>query len=115
MVRPVRKAFAKITDDVEERGVHTFRPSTDSSENGESDRIYVRHVRNRGRITRSSGSRAAGIAMAHKLIEAAQSRRRAVNAPHLVALVRAGAKFEKGKLVERPMTPPLPWRPHKRS
>jgi len=25
-----------------------------------------------------------------------------VNAPHLVALVRAGATFEKGKLVERP-------------
>jgi putative transposase len=27
---------------------------------------------------------------------------RAVNAPHLVALVRAGAKFENGALVERP-------------
>jgi len=40
--------------------------------------------------------------MAYKLIEAAQSRWRAVNAPHLVALVRAGAKFENGKLVERP-------------
>jgi hypothetical protein len=26
---------------------------------------------------------------------------RAVNAPHLVALVRAGARFECGKLVER--------------
>jgi len=25
-----------------------------------------------------------------------------VNAPHLVALVRAGATFEKGKLVEKP-------------
>ena len=40
--------------------------------------------------------------MAYKLIEAAQSRWRAVNAPHLVALVRAGATFEIGKLVERP-------------
>jgi len=40
--------------------------------------------------------------MAFKLTEAAQSRWRAVNAPHLVALVRAGAKFENGKLVERP-------------
>jgi hypothetical protein len=27
---------------------------------------------------------------------------RAVNGPHLVALVRAGAWFERGKLVERP-------------
>jgi putative transposase len=48
------------------------------------------------------GSRAAGIAMAYKLIDAAQARWRAVNAPHLVALVRAGVVFHKGKLLERP-------------
>ncbi|MCA1676147.1 MAG: IS256 family transposase, partial [Actinobacteria bacterium] len=41
------------------------------------------------------------LAMAFKLIEAAQTRWRAVNAPHLVALVRAGARFEAGELVER--------------
>ena len=40
--------------------------------------------------------------MAYKLIEASQSRWRAVNAPHPVALVRTGATFENGKLVERP-------------
>lgn len=40
--------------------------------------------------------------MAFKLIEAAQDRWRAVNGPHLVALVRAGATFVNGKLVERP-------------
>ena len=54
------------------------------------------------RVTKGPGSRAAGIAMAVKLIESAQARWRAVNAPHLVSLVRAGATFEKGKLVERP-------------
>jgi len=59
-------------------------------------------VRLRQRVTKGPGSRAAGIAMAFKLIESAQHRWRAVNAPHLVALVRAGARFEKGKLVERP-------------
>jgi len=59
-------------------------------------------VRLRQRVTKGPGSRAAGVAMAFKLIESAQARWRAVNAPHLVALVRAGAKFEKGKLVERP-------------
>ena len=59
-------------------------------------------VRLRQRVTKGPGSRTAGIAMAYKLIEAAQSRWRAVNAPHLVALVRAGAKFENGKLIERP-------------
>jgi hypothetical protein len=46
--------------------------------------------------------------MAFKLIEAAQDRWRAVNGPHLVALVRAGATFEAGKLVERPAEPPQP-------
>ena len=40
--------------------------------------------------------------MAFKLIEAAQNRWRAVNGPHLVALVRAGARFDAGRLVERP-------------
>jgi len=59
-------------------------------------------VRLRQRVTKGPGSRAAGIAMAFKLIESAQARWRAVNAPHLVALVRAGARFEKGILVERP-------------
>ena len=34
-------------------------------------------------------------------IESAQARWRAVNAPHLVALVRAGVRFERGILVER--------------
>ena len=59
-------------------------------------------VRLRQRVTKGPGSRAAGIAMAFKLIESAQARWRAVNAPHLVPLVRAGATFERGQLVERP-------------
>ena len=59
-------------------------------------------VRLRQRVTKGPGSRSAGIAMAFKLIQSAQARWRAVNAPHLVALVRAGATFDKGILVERP-------------
>jgi hypothetical protein len=55
------------------------------------------------KVTKGPGSRAAGIAMAYKLIDAAQARWRAVDAPHLVALVRAGAVFHKGKLLERPV------------
>ena len=58
-------------------------------------------VRLRQRVTKGPGSRAAGVAMAFKLIESAQARWRAVNAPHLVALVRAGARFDKGILIER--------------
>jgi putative transposase len=54
-------------------------------------------------VTKGPGSRAAGLAIAYKLIEAAQARWRAVNAPHLVALVRVGATFHKGTLLERPI------------
>ncbi|GAA3811686.1 hypothetical protein GCM10022206_57860 [Streptomyces chiangmaiensis] len=44
---------------------------------------------------------AAALAMVFKLAESAQARWRAMTAPHLVALVRAGARFENGRLVER--------------
>lgn len=40
--------------------------------------------------------------MAFKLVESAEARWRAVNAPHLVALVRAGTRVDKGVLVQRP-------------
>ena len=53
-------------------------------------------VRHRTRVTKGPGSRAAGLAMAFKLVESARQRWRAVNAPHLVALVRAGATFRNG-------------------
>lgn len=59
-------------------------------------------VRLRTKVTKGPGSRSAGMAMAYKLIEAAQARWRAVNAPHPVALVRNGALFHKGKLLQRP-------------
>jgi transposase-like protein len=58
-------------------------------------------VRLRTNKTKGSGSRTAGLAMAFKLLEAAQARWRCVNAPHLVALVRAGATFLDGFIVER--------------
>jgi putative transposase len=48
------------------------------------------------------GSRAAGLAMAFELIEAAQDRWRCVNPLHLVALVRVVAVFRDGVLIERP-------------
>ena len=57
-------------------------------------------VRLRQRVTKGPGSRAAGIAMAFKLMQSAQNRWRAIRAPHLVAKVRAGATFKDGKLVE---------------
>ncbi len=75
----------------------TSPPSTGSTQDHQPDRVHLRHTK----VTKGPGSRAAGLAMAFKLIEAAQDRWRAVNGPHLVALVRAGARFEKGVIVER--------------
>jgi putative transposase len=61
-------------------------------------------VRLRTRVTKGPGSRAAGIAMAYTLIDAAQIRWRAVNSPHLVAVVRAGAIFHQGNCSNGPST-----------
>ena len=98
------KAAAKITDDAEELLAFFDYPCEHwvhlrTTNPIESTFATVRH---RTKVTKGPGSRAAGLAMAFKLIESAQDRWRAVNAPHLVALVRAGATFINGRLIERP-------------
>jgi putative transposase len=54
-------------------------------------------VKARTKVTKGAGSRKAGLAMAFKLLLAAERHWRRVNAPHLVALVRAGVKFPNGQ------------------
>jgi transposase-like protein len=98
------RATTKITGDMEELLAFSGYPCEHwvhlrTTNPIESTFATVRH---RTKVTKGPGSRAAGLAMAFKLIEAAQDRWRAVNAPHLVALVRAGATFINGKLIERP-------------
>jgi transposase-like protein len=98
------KAVAKITDDLDvllsfydfpaEHWIHLKTSNPIES--------TFATVRLRTKVTKGPGSRAAGLAMAYKLIIAAQDRWRAVNGPHLVALVRAGAVFKKGVLIENP-------------
>lgn len=97
------KAVAKITDDAErllafcdfpaEHWIHlrTTNPieSTFST------------VKLRTKVTRGAGSPAAALAMVFKLVESAQTRWRAITGAHLVPLVRTGARFENGILVER--------------
>ena len=58
-------------------------------------------VRLRTKVTRGAGSRKAALAMAYKLLDAAQDRWRRINGHELVPLVRAGATFIDGKLQER--------------
>jgi hypothetical protein len=83
------------------------RPAGDARTNNPIEYTFAT-VRLRTRVTKGPGSRAAGMGMAFKLIESVQKRWRAVNARHLVALVRAGARFENRKLVERPDEHPQP-------
>ena len=58
-------------------------------------------VRARTDITKGPGSRGAGVAMIFKLLEAQEGRWRRLNGYRLVPLVRAGAVFVNGELVER--------------
>jgi putative transposase len=98
------KAVAKITDDAEELLCFFDFPAEHWVHLKTSNPIEstFSSVRLRTRVTKGPGSKAAGLAMAFKLLEAAQDRWRAVNGPQLVALVRAGARFDKGVMVERP-------------
>ncbi|SES27088.1 hypothetical protein SAMN05421870_11479 [Streptomyces qinglanensis] len=61
-------------------------------------------VKLRTKVTRGAGSPAAALAVVFKLAESAQARWRAITGAHLVPLVRAGARFENGILVEREET-----------
>jgi putative transposase len=97
------KAVAKVTEDEEELLAFYDYPAEHWVHLRTTNPISTfATVRLRTKVTKGHGSKAAGLAMAFKLIESAQRRWRMVNAPHLVALVRAGATFVNGKLVERP-------------
>jgi transposase-like protein len=98
------KAVAKITDDAAELLCFFDFPAEHWQHLKTSNPIEstFSSVRLRTRVTKGPGSKAAGLAMAFKLLASAQERWRAVNGPHLVALVRAGARFDKGVMIERP-------------
>jgi transposase-like protein len=98
------KAVAKVTDDAEVLLTFYDYPAEHWQHLRSTNPIESTFspVRARTRVTKGPGNAAAGIAMVFKLLEAAEQRWRKVNGPKMVALVRAGVRFERGLLVERP-------------
>ncbi len=101
------KATAKVADDLEQLLTYYDFPSEHHVHLRTTNPIESTFatVRLRQRVTKGAGSRAAGLAMAYKLLDSAEQRWRRVNAPHLVAVVRAGGVFVDGALAERPVSP----------
>ncbi|MFD7499376.1 IS256 family transposase [Streptomyces sp. NPDC059832] len=97
------KAVKKITDDVDELLAFYGFPAEHWVHLRTTNPIESTFstVKLRIKVTRGAGSPAAALAMVFKLAESAQARWRAITAPHLVALVRTGARFERGVLIER--------------
>jgi putative transposase len=98
------KAVAKVTDDADSLLTFYDYPAEHWLHLRTTNPIESTFapVRARTKVTKGPGNAAAGLAMVFKLLEAAEQRWRKVNGPRLVALVRAGGRFEGGKLVERP-------------
>jgi len=97
------KAVAKITDDREELLAFYDFPAEHWIHLRTTNPIESTFstVKLRTKVTRGAGSPAAALAMVFKLVESAQDRWRAITGAHLVALVRTGARFENGVMVER--------------
>lgn len=68
-------------------------------------------VKLRQRVTKGAGSRSAGLAMAFKLLLAAERTWRRLNGQELMPLVRAGVRFRDGVRVERDDAPASNTRP----
>ncbi|MFC1414990.1 IS256 family transposase [Streptacidiphilus sp. N1-12] len=97
------RAAAKITDDQEELLAFYDFPAEHWIHLRTTNPIESTFstVKLRTKVTRGAGSPAAALAMVFKLVESAQDRWRAITGAHLVALARAGARFENGLLAER--------------
>ncbi|GAA4216883.1 hypothetical protein GCM10022220_48200 [Actinocatenispora rupis] len=97
------KAVAKITEDREELLVFYDFPAEHCTHLRTTNPIESTFstVKLRTKVTRGAGSPAAALAMVFKLVESAQERWRAITGASLVALVRSGARFKNGVLVER--------------
>ena len=107
------KAAAKITDDLDQLLSFYDFPAEHWIHLKTSNPIESTFatVRLRTKVTKGSGSRAAGLAMAFKLIDAAQDRWRKINGHELVALV-APAQRSRKESSSRIRKPPRDQRPN---
>lgn len=96
------KAVAKITDDRDELLAFYDFPAEHWIHLRTTNPIESTFstVKLRTKVTRGAGRPAAALAMVFKLVESAQVCWRAITGAHLVALVRSGARFENGVMVE---------------
>src|SRR5215210_1728646 len=92
------KAVASLTADQERRLAHFAFPAEHWGHLRTTNPIESTFatVKLRQRVTKGAGSRTAGLTMAFKLLTMAEQRWRRLNAPHLVAQVRAGVRFRDG-------------------
>jgi transposase-like protein len=97
------KAVASLTRDQEQLLTHCAFPAEHWGHRRTTNPIESTFatVRLRQRVTKGAGSRTAGLTMADKLLAMAETRWRRLNAPHLVAQVRAGVTFTDGVRLER--------------
>ncbi|WP_219821367.1 transposase [Streptomyces sp. SM13] len=97
------KATKKVTAEADEfLAFHDFPPSAGGHLHTTNPvESTFSTVKSRTKVTRGAGSPAAAPVMVFKLVESAQDRWRAITGAHLVALVRSGARFENGVLIER--------------
>jgi len=97
------KAVASLTADQERLLTHFAFPAEHWGHLRTTNPIEstVATVKLRQRVTKGAGSRTAGLTMAFKLLTMAQQRWRRLNAPHVVAQVRAGVRFRDGLRLER--------------
>jgi putative transposase len=97
------KAVASLSDNAEKLQTHFDFPAEHWLHLRTTNPIESTFatVKLRQRVTKGAGSRNAGLAMAFKLLLAAEQSWRKLNGAALLPLVREGAKFVNGKRVER--------------
>ncbi len=111
------KAVQSLTEEREKLGAHFDFPAEHWQHLRTTNPIESSFatVKLRQRVTKGAGSRAAGLAMAFKLMLTAERSWRRLNGAELLPLVRARVKFRDGVRVEREEATPQEIKPMRRT